>query len=143
MKVIATRDGFYGKLRAAGDQFEVTDPAHVSKKWMAEVGSKKYEDFIEAHERRGGQVKEIDKITGERLISGGVAEQLAIALEENRELKAQIAELQATINVLEDERGKSKTPPPTPAPAEKTEDADKEQADGEGATRVRRREPKK
>lgn len=141
MQVVATRDGFYGKLRKAGDQFEVTDPQHVSKKWMAEVGSKKYEDFLDAHEKRGGQVKEIDKITGERLISGGVAEQLAIALEENRTLKQEIAELQATVTVLESSSPKKKAPPPTPAEPEVTEDAKEDKA-GEGAQRIRRREPK-
>lgn len=39
IKVKATKDGFYGDVRyKAGDEFIVTDEAHVSKSWMARVG---------------------------------------------------------------------------------------------------------
>lgn len=143
MQVVAIRDGFYGKLRKAGDEFEVTDPKHVSAKWMAEVGTKRYEDFMNAHEKRGGQSKEIDKITGERMVSGGVAEQLAIALEDNRRLTAEVAELKATIEVMRSETGKAQTKVETvnPSEPEVTKDAAKETTE-QGATRIRRREKK-
>ena len=36
MKVIATKKGFYGKLRRAGDEFEISDKKELGS-WMKEI----------------------------------------------------------------------------------------------------------
>lgn len=124
-QVVAIRDGhFGGKYRKTGDIFRVDDPKLLSKRWMAEEGSQKYDDFIRAHKIDGKVQK--DAITGERIASGGIAEQLAVALEENRLLKARIVELEAEMELMT-HKPKAKVSSPTPAdePSDETTDDDK------------------
>ncbi len=119
IEVIATRTGYYGGVvrHADGKPFTVEKKEHVSKRWMAEVGSAKAEDFMRALNRE--QPEKMDKITGERITSGGVAEQLAVALEENRKLAARIAELEAEKALLQEAVPPKKVETVTPAESEK------------------------
>jgi hypothetical protein len=113
MQVVATRDGYYGgRVRHAGDAFEVAAREQFSDRWMVEVGTAKHTDFVNAHsEHRPDR----DKITGERISSGGVAEQLAVALEENRRLEGVVAELKAELANYRADEGTAPVAPVDPA----------------------------
>lgn len=39
IKVKAINPGHYGQYREVGDQFEIKEEKHFSKKWMAKVGA--------------------------------------------------------------------------------------------------------
>lgn len=136
IKVVATRDGFYEKLRKAGDEFTVVSKEQVSSRWMVEVGTEKYEDFMDAWEARGGQRQNLerDKITGERISAGGIPEQLAVALETNRELEALVAELKAENALLKSNHKITPSADPTPA-----DPVDEDEQKTTPAPRTRRR----
>lgn len=84
MTVFAIRDGFYDKYRRAGDKFTIRNSADFSKRWMVEADSEAGRMFQRRHEVQTNAAR--DAITGERLQSGGSAEEIAI-------LRAEIAEL--------------------------------------------------
>lgn len=131
--VIATRDGHYGgKYRRAGDKFDVTKAAHVSKRWMAPQDSQKAKEFERALSKQG---VERDQITGERVSAGGVPEQLAIALEENRKLTDQVTSQQQAIDELTKQLEEFKSEPVAPAtPAEPQDAAEGDEVDSDGNT---------
>lgn len=108
MKVIALQDGHYGgQYRKKGAKFTVQNPAkELSKRWMAPADSQKAKDFERA---LGKREDDLDRVNGERVKAGGLSEQLAIALEENRALKGRVAELEKQID-------ETSSPEPVPAP---------------------------
>lgn len=139
MEVVATRDGHYdGRIRKAGDAFRLATKQAFSDRWMVEKGTKKYADFVAAHERGGQKINTRDAINGERLTSGGIAEQLAIALEENRKLKAEIAALKSGENIDEGDEYQEPKPVEAPTPASEATVAP-EQTGGSIKKRTRRK----
>ena len=142
--VIAIRDGHYGgQYRKAGAKFNVTNPRHVSDKWMAPQDSKKAKDFEKALAKRG---EDRDGITGERVAAGGVPEQLAIALEENRVLQGRVAELEAMVDELRKAAPREEVQSQTPAEGHDNNDEDAVDNTGaaveDGAPKSRRRSRK-
>lgn len=136
LDVVALRDGMYpnGTMRKRGDKFKVTDEKHISKRWMARKGTPQYDDFMRALAQDDSATR--DAINGERVSSGGIAEQLSIALEENRSLKAQVAELKAELELAREAN-------PAPAKVETVTPAEKEEAiENEASKPVRRRRTK-
>lgn len=134
-EVVATRDGLYGgKVRKAGTKFNVDLDKHVSARWMAVKGTPKYNDFMRSIEADKDDAR--DKITGERLSAGGLAEQLSIALEEGRRHKQHIAELEAELALAREGVTAQKVEAITPAEEEA-------KAEDKGETPVRRRRVKK
>jgi hypothetical protein len=140
--VIATRDGHYGgKYRTAGDKFEVTDPKHVSSRWMAPQNSQKAKDFEKALDKRG---QDRDSITGERVSAGGVPEQLAVALEENRKLTDQVASQQQAIDELTKQLQELKSGPvASVTPADPSEGASGEEEDAVDSTGTGEKKPQR
>jgi len=135
-KVVALRDGYYGgKIRKAGDHFNVDLDRHISAKWMAEEGSAKYRDFMRGID---ADKNKRDDITGERLSAGGLAEQLSVTLEDNRRKDAYIAELEAELSILRSGGPVSREKVETITPAE-----EEKAAEGETSKPVRRRRVKK
>jgi len=131
-RVVAIRDGYYGGIvRRIGDVFHVANESELSKRWMAKEGTEKFADFVSAHNATGPDDSR-DRITGERIRSGGVAEQLAVALEENRRMSAQIVELEAELAIYKQDAKPSKVESRTPAEPE-------DKAEAEAAKPVRRR----
>jgi len=95
IEVVALRDGhFGGQYRRPGDRFVVPE-GKMSKRWMISADDPKAEQFPQG---MGDKTIDRDQITGERVAAGGLAEQLSVALEENRVLKQRIAELEAQVN---------------------------------------------
>lgn len=106
LEVYATRDGFYDSYRKHGDKFVIRDPDKAfSKRWMVPVDTKEGRAFIERHKRQENAAQ--DAITGERLQSGGEAEQIKIMMDQINELKTQLAEQPG---VKEPETGKTTKP---------------------------------
>lgn len=141
-KVVATRDGFYDKYRRTGEVFTVRQASELSDRWMAEVGTDKHRDFMEARGRDNSPKR--DQITGERVRSGGVAEQLAIALEENRRLTNENADLQSQVNALVAKQDQALKPvEDVSAPADEPDDDGPEEVGAPKPTRARRRRVKK
>lgn len=136
--VVAVLAGHYGgRYRKPGETFEVTDPKHISKRWMAPQGSDKAKAFEKALTKRGG---DRDGITGERISSGGIAEQLAVSIEENRVLKGRVAELEAEVAELRDRAGPpDEVTSATPAGGDDAPDADAVDNDGTEEKEPRRR----
>lgn len=68
MKVVAIAKGYYGdKIREAGEEFEISEPAHLGK-WMKEVAKAAPAPVVEkpAREARGrGQVTVDPKVDEE------------------------------------------------------------------------------
>lgn len=98
LTVVATAKGVYGgDVRTPGTAsgtFQLEDPKHFSKRWMAHMDENEAKAFHDNVQRK----REIDHLTGERIASGGVNEALAIALEENQKLKTSIAEMRSDAN---------------------------------------------
>lgn len=141
-EVVATRDGFYDKYRRTGEVFTVRQASELSDRWMAEVGTSKHRDFMEARGRDNSPKR--DQITGERVRSGGVAEQLAIALEENRRLTNENADLQAQVNALVAKQDQALKPvEDVSTPAAEPDDDGPEEVGAPKPARVRRRRVEK
>ena len=112
--VVATRRGQYGgKMREPGDEFFVTLDQHLSDKWMAVDGTPKHASFIAAHAREPAAKR--DAITGERLASGGIAEEMAILQGELAVARASLAELRAEMALMQ-ERAPDREPVGAPNP---------------------------
>ncbi len=114
----------------------------MSDRWMLRTDTSEGKAFIKGIQGEDTRTLSArDKLTGERIAAGGVAEELAIQLDENRVLRERVAELEAEIDVL---RGRQKAPEPSkgpsPAQAEKTTE---EVAAEQQPKRVRRRTPLK
>lgn len=102
--VIATRDGHDGRMyRKAGSRFSVPED-QISKRWMVPADSAKAKQFSKALENKDA---DRDRITGERVASGGLSEQLSVALAENTELKAQVTDLTAQVDKLTAQLGRA------------------------------------
>ena len=100
--VIATRRGQYdGKIREPGDTFFVVLDQHLSDKWMAVEGTPKHAAFVSASAREPASKR--DAITGERLASGGIAEEFAILQGELAVAHAALAELRAEISLMQEQ----------------------------------------
>lgn len=97
IRVIATREGTYGgngaapTMRTSGEQFEIDQPEHFSRRWMVLANSPEAAEYS----RKAAAADELDTLTGERLATGATGEQLALALDEIKKLKAQIKALNA------------------------------------------------
>lgn len=116
IEVIAIQDGHYGgQYRKKGARFTVKNPdKELSKRWMAPADSQKAKDFQKA---LGKREDDLDKVTGERVKSGGLSEQLAVTMDENRALKGRVAELEKQVDELTSD---VTTPVPPVTPAEQT-----------------------
>lgn len=114
LTVYAIRDGFYEAYRRPGDRFTIENPdVAFSKRWMVPADTAEGNAFIKRHNQQENAAK--DAITGERLQSGGQAEELVL-------MRQQMAELKATINELNGKSlgAKANTQSP-PAAAPKSE----------------------
>lgn len=104
IEVVATRDGHYGIYRWAGTKFRVRKSMY-SDVWMAPVDSERGRTALS-----GKNTRERDALTGERLASGGTAAQAEVLAEENRELKARLAKLEAAMAAAPERTVKAEAP---------------------------------
>jgi hypothetical protein len=131
VEVVAMRTGYLqGEMIRPGDHFAI-DETKVSKRWMAKVGTEEYEQFM-SHHAPGPKT---DAVSGERLASGGIAEELAMITAERNQLRTQVAELEAELRLIR-EIGVTDKAETVQAPAEN------EEAETSEPKRVRRRKPK-
>lgn len=138
MRVVATREGYCGKIRKVGEVFALPEGVALSSKWMLDVNTPEGQAFV-AGTSGGGRKMERDKLTGERLAAGGIAEQLAVALEDGRRLRERVAELEAEITVLQARQAPAPAVEPTHPADESVGEAAKQV---EVSQRVRRRVPR-
>lgn len=131
IEVIATREGFFGTYRSIGERFTVPE-GKMSKRWMVPADSPEADKI----DRAKGEVDR-DSITGERVASGGLSEQLAVALEENRDLKARVSELEAQLGNGAEVQNEP-APVQGPTPAEETVTGGEEEGARTTTTRRRR-----
>lgn len=137
IEVVATRRGYInGVVVEAGHHFEVATPEKVSKRWMAEVGTDKYNAFMRGHGTTRQDTN--DGITGERLAVGGIAEELALVTAELSRIWAENEELKAENQLLRARQDTEKADTPNPA-----EPDDEDAPQTEAPQRVRRRQVKK
>jgi hypothetical protein len=101
IEVVATREGYSGKVRKEGDKFTVPNKEAVSKRWMLERGTPEYDAFMVDSLAQTGN--DDARIANERIASGGINEQLAIATTTIQQLTAKVAELEAENAVLKDQ----------------------------------------
>lgn len=134
VEVVALRRGYInGRTIEPGDIFEI-ERGKMSKRWMAEKGTDGFKSFLSHHDKGAPKT---DAVTGERLASGGIAEELAVVTGERNRLRAEVAEVKAELELLRSERSMPKQPTQS-----KAED-EAETVESEPATRVRRRIEKK
>jgi hypothetical protein len=109
LEVHATRDGFYGEYRRAGATFTIKNPAKsFSKRWMVEADTASGAEYARRHAAQTNAAR--DAITGERLQSGGQAEEILV-------LQRQLAELAAHLQTLDGPASAERTQVAgTPAP---------------------------
>lgn len=136
MRVVATREGYHGRVRKPGEVFEVPEGSPLGR-WMLDATSAEGMAYI-AGTRGVSQKNERDRLTGERLAAGGIAEQLAVALEEGRRLRERVAELEAELQVHRDRSLAAASSVKVEAPHPAQTGADEEKP-VEVAQRVRRR----
>lgn len=139
VEVVAIRQGYReNRIVEVGEHFSI-EPQKVSKRWMAKVGTPEYEAFMRAH---NPAPLERDKITGEQIAAGGIAEELALVTAKANALESQVAELTAENALMRTQLADLQgSPTPAPTPAKKKAETD-ETAGEEDTTRVRRRAPK-
>ena len=143
IQVIATREGYYGGHVRKVDlvPFAVQTKKHISKRWMLEVGTPEYDAYVNKTSRDYANSDEA-KIEAERLAVGGLQEELAVALSENKRLTRNVAELEEQVRVLKDRDAviqepveDASIPQNDDAPAAEPEEVEEETA----PTRKRRR----
>lgn len=112
LQVFATRDGWYdGYKKPDGVPFTIRDPnTSFAKTWMVPVDDEAGKAFVSrlVKQRKASN----DAITGERLQSGGAAEQLSQVMRELAETKAEMAALKAAASAPQAE---AKAPKPAAA----------------------------
>lgn len=140
MKVVATREGYYGgRVRKVGEVFDLVAKTEMSERWMLDVTTREGKAFVSGIDGEKATTKNIhgrDTLNGERIAAGGVAEQLAIALEEKRTLQQEVAELRAQLKAVKAEKVAPRKPNPSPTPAVVEKE---DQQVPSAPTRVRRR----
>lgn len=102
--VIALRRGVIGgKIVEPNTVFDI-DPKKVSKRWMAKKGTPEYKAAVASAQE--GAKDGIDHLTGERVAAGGMPEQIAVLQEERNRLSQKVADLEARLADLLDDRVK-------------------------------------
>lgn len=120
IQVVATRKGLYGgKIRLPHEAFEIADKAEMSARWMVEVGTREHTAFVGT---QAGVKAAEQRVAEERRAAGGIEESLAVTLEENRDLRMRISELEAENRVLRERAAAPGVKPPTPARADYVEE---------------------
>lgn len=142
IQVIATREGYYGGHVRKVDlvPFTVQTKKHVSKRWMLEVGTPEYDAYVNKSKDEYANSEEA-KLEAERLAVGGLQEELAVALSENKRLKRNVAELEATIAELKARDGETQAPAED-ASVPMAEEGETVKAAGEEAAPARKRRRK-